>query len=95
MKTFENCLNEAIENKLAGKFEMGKSLPTFKLSHKTLGKDAMLDAVEKIKEKGFKNFTKYTANSSLIYFIHDKKVIAKIFTMKGIDGVTMNFYENK
>lgn len=94
MITFNECLNEAFDDKLAGKYTMGKSLPTFKLPFKTMGKGAMTAAIEKMKEKGYTSAKKYTANNSLIYFISNDKVIAKVFTMRGIDGVTMNFYED-
>lgn len=99
LKTFDEALQEAMggdvalpDQKIAGKYAVGKSGKTFKLSYKTIGKNTMKEATEEIFSRGYKNITKYTANKDLVYFIADSdKVIAKIF--KGVSGnVAMVFH---
>ena len=94
MKTFDDALNEAVDKMIAGKYTLGKSGEPFKLSMKTLGKSAIDEAKEKLKEKGITKFEMYQPDKSMVYFIVGGKVVAKIFTFKPhIKEVVMAFYD--
>lgn len=95
MQTLEEALMEAVEKRLvAGKYTLGKSSEPFKLSMKTLGKSAVEEAKEKLKEKGITDFKMYQPDKTLVYFISGDKIVAKIFTFKPhIKEVVMAFYE--
>ena len=98
LKTFDDALQEAMagdvalpDQKINGKYRVGKSDKTFPLDYKTIGKGALKQAADEIFSRGYTNITKYTRDKETVYFIADgDKVIAKIF--KGFPYIVMSFH---